>query len=151
MKRFSYIIMTAYYGFAWIGMFYTFLPTEANVAMGVVGLLAIGESPENVELSNMIYTIGWSIFFATLILFTTLSHFWKKIFNGIPIVILSILLFFNMFLLIHGMFMPLLINIALIPMTVYIGKTEKTPEEIQKEKDFEVLRTKYFYEFINND
>lgn len=140
--------MTIYYVFAWVGMFYTFLPTEANIAMGIVGLLAVGESPENVELSNMIYTIGWSILFAILILFTTLAHFRKKIFNSIPIVILSILLFFNMLLLIHGIFMSILINIALILMTVYIGKTEKTPEEIQKEKDFEALRTKYFYEFL---
>ncbi len=110
-------------------------------------MLAIGESPENVELSNLIHTIGWSVYFLMLIIFTTLSHFWKKGFNTIPIIILSISLFFNMFLLIHGMFIPILINIVLIAITVYIGKTEKTPEEIKQKEMYE----KYLHEFITED
>ena len=130
MKRFLYIITMIYYAFAWMGIFFDVLPFEANICAGVVGLLAIGESPENVELSNLIHTIGWSVYFLMLI-----------------IAILSISLFFNMFLLIHGMFIPILINIVLIAITVYIGKTEKTPEQIKQKEMYE----KYLHEFITED
>ncbi|MBQ3524314.1 MAG: hypothetical protein IJA43_07675 [Clostridia bacterium] len=147
MKRFLYIITMIYYAFAWMGIFFDVLPFEANICAGVVGLLAIGESPENVELSNLIHTIGWSVYFLMLIIFTTLSNFWKKDFKCIPVAILSISLFFNMFLLIHGMFIPILINIVLIAITVYIGKTEKTPEQIKQKEMYE----KYLHEFITED
>lgn len=140
-----------YYAFAWMGIFFDILPFEANICAGVVGLLAIGESPENVELSNLIHTIGWSVYFLMLIIFTTLSHFWKKDFKGIPVAILSILLFFNMFLLIHGMFIPILINIALIAVTVYIGKTEKTTEQIKQEEIEKDMYEKYLNKFITED
>lgn len=147
MKRVLYIITMIYYAFAWVGIFFDVLPFEANICAGVVGLLAIGESPENVELSNLIHTIGWSVYFLMLIIFTTLSYFWKKDFKCIPVAILSISLFFNMFLLIHGMFIPILINIVLIAITVYIGKTEKTPEQIKQKE----MHEKYLHEFITED
>lgn len=147
MKGVLYIITMIYYAFAWMGIFFDILPIEANICGGVVGLFAVADTPENVEISNLIHIIGWSTYFITLIAFTTLSHFWKKDFKGVPIVILSISLFFNMFLLIHSMFIAILINIALIVITVYIGKTEKTPEEIQQKEMYE----KYLHEFITED
>lgn len=151
MKRVLYIITMIYYAFAWLGIFFDILPFEANICAGVVGLLAVGESPENVELSNLIHTIGWSVYFLMLIIFTTLSHFWKKDFKGISISILSISLFFNMFLLIHGMFIAILINMVLIAVTVYIGKTEKTPEQIKQEEFEKEMYEKYLHKFITED
>lgn len=146
MKRVLYIITMIYYAFAWLDVFYSILPIEADVRSGVGTLLAIVNTSENFELDNFNYIIGWSIYFIVLIVFTTLSHFWKKDFKCIPILILSISLFFNMFLLIHGMFI-LILNIALIAVTVYIGKTEKTPEEIKQKEMYE----KYLHEFITED
>ncbi len=151
MKRFFYIITMIYYVFAWFSMFFDILPFEANISAGVVGLLAVGETPENVELSNLIHTIGWCIYFIILIVFTTLSHFYKKDFKGISIAILSISLFFNVFLLIHSMFIAILINIALIVITVCIGKTEKTPEQIKQEGIEKEMYEKYLHEFITKD
>lgn len=147
MKRFLYIITMIYYAFAWHGMFFSILPFEANISAGVVGLLAVADTPKNVELSNLIYIMGWSVYFITLIICTTISHFWKKGFNTIPIIILSISLFFNVLLFIHSMFLPILINIVLIAITVYIGKTEKTPEQIKQKEMYE----KYLHEFITED
>ena len=151
MKRFFYIITIIYYAFAWQGMFFDILPFEANISAGVVGLLVFGDAPQNAELSNLIYIIGWSIYFLTLIIFTTISHFWKKDFNTIPIIILSISLFFNVLLFIHGMLLPNLINIALIMITVYIRKIEKTPEQIKQEEFEKEMYEKYLHEFLTKD
>lgn len=148
MKRLLYIITMIYYAFAWIGIFFDILPFEANICAGVVGLLAIGESPENIELSNLIHTIGWCGYFLLLIVFTTLSHFWKKGLKSVSIAILSISLFFNMLLLIHSMFIPILINIVLIGITANIGKTEKTPEQIKQEEFEKEMYEKYLREFL---
>ena len=138
MKRFLYIITMIYYAFAWMGIFFDTLPIEANVCRGVGTTLAI------VDLDNFNYIIGWSIYFTVLIVFTTLSHFWKKDFKYIPIVILSISLFFNILL---EMLIAILINIALIAITVYIGKTETKPEEIKQKEMYE----KYLHKFITED
>ena len=75
MKRFFYIITIIYYAFAWQGMFFDILPFEANISAGVVGLLVVGDTPENAELSNLVYIIGWSIYFLTLIIFSLVEFY----------------------------------------------------------------------------
>lgn len=127
MKRFTYIIMIIYYLIAWISLDYIILPKEFNIGLGFCFIKVLGEIGINAVIEN-------AIIFGTLIVFTSLSHFKKRSFNLITILVLAGLLFFNLFSIVMAYGIPLLINIVLFPMTIYIGKTEITPEQIENEK-----------------
>lgn len=122
MKRLIYIIMMIYYLAVWIDGFFGVLPVEIQLGYGIFVLKAIAEIGIN-------FNVEWSLFYLPLIIFTTLSHFRKKYFYCIPIIILAFSLIFNLLSIIMAYGIPLLINFALIFLTIYVAKKENTPSE----------------------